>query len=444
MNSHSQVPQNGNGIGKQAIGSIPRGTANSRPEGGMGWKLTIAAVLLAGGLSAGFYFVHHDRVDQRVELIAQANDVSSAVPTVDAAWVKPAPPSQPLVIPGETHGWYQSTIYARVDGYVQKWTADIGDKVHKGQVLATIATPDLDAQLQAAVQQLSVAKSGITVAQANTAFAKTTYERWRDSPKGVVAPQETDEKKAAYDSSVAELQAAQAKVSAAAADVQRLQAMENFKQVTAPFDGIITMRRIDIGNLVTAGSTSNTSPLYDLAQADVIRVFADVPQDASSQIAISTPVQVTSDNFPGRVFDGKVARTSRAIDVATNTLKVEVDIPNPDLTLMPGMYIKTTFEIHHNPLLEVPASALIFGTGGPEVATIDADGKVKFQDVKISVDNGSSVDIGSGLTRGERVALNLSSEIADGERVKAVNTNSSDTAPAAQPHQTTAMARKMR
>jgi RND family efflux transporter MFP subunit len=402
---------------------------SAMPDNRMGWKLAVFSVVLGAGLLIGFYLVHHHRSKEEAELADQTNLTSSEPATVDTVYVKPAPTSQPLQLPGETQGWYQSVIYARVNGYVDKWTADIGDKVHKGDVLATISTPDLDAQLKASIEQLSVAQSEIGVAQANAAFADTTFKRWHDSPKGVVAEQETEEKKAGYNSSVAQLKAAQAKASAAEAEVSRLQALEDYKEVDAPFNGIITSRRIDIGNLVTAGSTTNTSPLYDIAQADTIRVFVDVPQDVSGQIALGMPAHITSNNFPGRAFEGKVTRTSRAIDPQTRTLKVEVDVPNPDLTLMPGMYANVRFDISRSSLLEVPASAIVFRSTTPQVAVVDNDGKIRFRNVAIAVDDGSIVDVGSGIAAGDRVALNISSQVTDGELVKAVDT---DKAPLAQ------------
>jgi RND family efflux transporter MFP subunit len=405
------------------MSTLGNGSPGPPPGKGMGWKLTISVVILAVALAVGFYLVHHHRAHDESELIAQTNQSASEPPTVDTVYVKPSPTSLPLVLPGETHGWYQSVIYARVNGYVDKWTADIGDKVHKGEVLATIDTPDLDAQLQASLEQLNVAQSETGVAQANADFANTTFKRWHDAPKGVVAPQETDEKRASYDSGIAQLKAAEAKVNAARAEVSRLRALESYKNVTSPFDGIITMRRIDVGNLVTAGSTTNTSPLYDIAQVDTIRVFASVPQDASGQITVGMITHTTSSSFPGRVFEGKVARTARAIDPQTRTLKVEVDIPNATLTLMPGMYVQVAFEIKRSSLLEVPASALLFRSAGPQVAVVDAHDDIDFRNVKIAVDNGNEVDIGSGVAAGDRVALNLSSQVTDGEHVNAVNSH---------------------
>jgi RND family efflux transporter MFP subunit len=432
MNSHNQpstkTPK-ANGDGQPTAAGPPRDDAEPK---GVGLKLAVVVLILALALGGGFYYVHHQKDTQEANLADQTGKSAGQSPTVDVINVKPAPSALPLVLPGETRGWYQSVIYARVNGYVGNWTADIGDRVKKGQVLATIETPDLDAQLDAAKQQLAVAQSDVAVSQANADFAQTTFQRWKDSPKGVVAPQETDEKKAAHDSSVAQLKATQAKVSAADAEVNRMKALEDYKQVTSPIDGIITERRIDIGNLVTAGSTTNTSPLYNIAQINTIRVFTDVPQDSSGQITVGMNTRCTTNSFPGRVFEGKVARTTQSIDPQTRTLKVEVDIPNPDFTLMPGMYVQVTFDVQRNALVEVPASAMLFRSSGPQVAVVNGDGQVKFQDVSIAVDNGDVVDIGSGLSAGDKVALNISSQIADGDHVNVVDTDKPAAATAAQ------------
>jgi RND family efflux transporter MFP subunit len=415
---------------------LPPHSDQAKPNTGrpMGVKLTITAAAAALALGVGFYVVRHIRAGHDETIAAETSQAADQPVAVDVVRVKAAPSSLPLELPGETRGWYQSTIYARVNGYVSKWSADIGDKVRKGQVLATIDTPDLDAQLQAAQQQLAVAQSEVQVAQANADFARTTFERWNDSPKGVVAPQETEEKKAAYDSGIAEFKAALAKVSAAQAEVDRLEAFQEYKRVTAPFDGVITVRRIDIGDLVTAGSTSNTTLLYSIAQADVIRVFVDVPQAVSGQIAVGMPAHTTSNSYPGRAFPGKVTRTARAIDPESRTLKVEVDIPNPDLILLPGMYVQVRFDLKQGDLLEVPASAMMFRTVGPQVAVVGDDGRVSFHNVTIAADNGDVVEIGSGLDPTDRVALNLSSQVADGDHVAAVDTDKPVAAASAEGH----------
>ncbi|HUB25557.1 MAG TPA: efflux RND transporter periplasmic adaptor subunit [Tepidisphaeraceae bacterium] len=385
----------------------------------IGAKLAIGVVLMAIILTAAFLYVHHQRAVHEADLAAQANQDSTTAPTVDVVPVTPSASVIPLTLPGDTTGWYQSTIYARVNGYIQKWFSDIGDRVHKGQVLAVIETPDLDAQLESAKSELAVAGSQVQVIQANVDFAKSTYDRWSQSPKGVVSEQETTEKKAEYDSGLAQLKAAQSKVDADQSNVDQLQALEAYKQVTAPYDGVITARDIDIGDLVTAGSTSNTTPLYRIAQSDVIRVFVDVPQNASGGIADGLTAVASTGDDAVRRFTGKVARSSRAIDPVSRTMRVEVDVPNPDLLLLPGTYLSVTFDLRQKPLLEVPASALIFRAAGPQVAVVDSDGTVNFHNVTIAHDEGQSVEVGTGLSPGDKVALNISNQISDGDHVQA-------------------------
>jgi RND family efflux transporter MFP subunit len=380
-------------------------------------KLVILAIVIAVGLSIGFVVVDHHRTRDSDELAAQAAADLGADPIVDVVRAKYAPPTQSLTLPGETRGWYQSTIYARVSGYVGQWFNDIGDRVHKGQVLATIDTPDLDQQLIAAQQKLAVSQAEVLVMQANAEFAKKTYERWRDSPKGVVSEQEREEKESEFSSSAARVNASLAQVNADKAEVNRLTALEEFKNVTAPFEGVITGRRIDIGDLVTAGSTSSTTSLYSIAQTNRIRVFVDVPQRVAASLDMNAPAAAISNEYAGRKFEGKISRTSRSIDPSSRTLHVEVDVSNPDLLLMPGMYVQVTLQLTHGKAVEVPASAMIFRSSGPQVAVVGDDGKVSFRDVQIAVDEGDYVEIGSGLSAGENVALNLSSQITEGQHV---------------------------
>jgi RND family efflux transporter MFP subunit len=382
-----------------------------------GFTLAISALLIAAGLCIGFFIVQRHRSRDTRELAAETAASVDAAPVVDVASASYAPPTESLSLPGETRGWYQSAIYVRVNGYVAKWFSDMGDYVHKGQVLATIDTPELDQQLIAAQQKLAVSQAEVAVMDANADFAKKTYERWRDSPKGVVSEQEREEKEAEYSSSAARVNAAKAQVNADRADVDQLTDLENFKQVTAPFDGVITKRRIDIGDLVTAGSTSNTTPVYNIAQTDKIRVFVDVPQAVAGSLDMAALAVASSNEFPNQKFEGKIARTSRSIDPSSRTLRVEVDIPNPKLVLVPGMYVEVALQLKHVKALEVPASAMVFSSAGPQVAVVDNDGKVSFHDVRIAVDEGDYVEIGSGLSAGDRVVLNLSSQISDGERV---------------------------
>ena len=385
-----------------------------------GERLKRAAKILAIIFAVAFVLVSIDRLVKSHGVARSAREAAAAPPLVDVITAQPVGEVQRLALPGYTAAWHASTIYARVDGYVGQWFVDIGDRVHAGQVLALIETPDLDAELAAARAQLTADQAKVVVRQAETQFARTTYVRWRDSPKGVVSDQEREEKKAAYDSAVARQRSAEADVALARARVDKYQALTQFKKVTAPYDGVITVRDIDIGNLVTAGSTSSTTPLYVMSQNDPIRIFVDAPQSAAEDlIRGQAPVQVQTSAGVARDYTGKVTRTSQALNPQARTLRVEVDIPNPKDEFVPGMYVKVGFGLPPRGLVQVPAAALVFRASGPEVARVDASGKVHFRSVTIGRDDGSVVELSSGVAPGDRLALNISSQITDGELVHA-------------------------
>jgi RND family efflux transporter MFP subunit len=394
-----------------------------------GRRIKRAALAVAVALAAGFTVVSLLKARERRELADLAKSEAQQRPTVIATTVRAAGHGQPLSLPGETAAWFESTIYARVNGYVQAWYVDIGDHVRKGQVLALIDTPELDAQLAAARAQLHAAQAQEKVREAEAEFATTTYERWRDSPKGVVSEQERESKKADYDSAAARLNAARAQVALDQAQVDNITAVTEFKHVTAPYDGVVVERRIDIGNLVTAGSTAATTPLYRISQDRPMRIFVDVPQSVSSDLLkAGLAVQVRSSALPGRSFTGSVTRTAEAIDPQARTLRVEVDLPNRERLLIPGMYVDVSFDVGDANLPQVPAAALVFRASGPQVAVIDAESRVRFRNVTIARDEGSVVELGAGVGPGDRVALNISSSIPDGTLVSA--SESGDAAPA--------------
>lgn len=382
-----------------------------------GRRLRLFAGVFAVILTVAFLVVHQSRSRQEAALEASTAQTAEQPPPVEVITVGVARATDKLTLPGETRGWYNSTIYARVSGYVANWTSDIGDAVKKDQVLATIDTPELDAQLEAARAQIKASEAEVKVRESDVDFAKTTFERWQGSPKGVVSDQEREDKKARYAAAEALLNAARAKVTLDQANVNRLTFLTSFKAVTAPYDGIITERHLDVGDLVTAGSTSNTSPLYGIAQSDMIRVFVNVPQSASPEIRDGATAEVTASERSDRTFEGKVARTSRAIDRRARTLRVEIDLKNQDQALLPGMYVQAAFHLKPTSFPQVPASALLFRASGPQVAMIDGGGTVKFKDVTISRDNGNFVELASGVSAGDKVALNISSQIADGDKV---------------------------
>ena len=380
-------------------------------------KLKSFAGIVAVMLIVGFIVIQHVKsVDQRALKSAALRQASSP-PPVDVIRVQNAPSSSHLTLPGETAAWYESTIYARVDGYVATWNVDIGDHVKKRQVLATIETPDLDAKLVAAQAKVKASKALVVARQAEADFAQTTYQRWKDSPKGVVSEQERDAKKAYYDSAVAELNQAKAQVGLDQAVADHYAALAQFKQVDAPYDGTITERNIDIGNLVsTDGRTSNT-PLYRMVKDDPIRVFVDVPQSAASDIKVGASAKIKASNIPDREFDGKITRTSNSINSQTRTLRVEADIPNPDHALVSGMYVSVDFQVSTKGLVQVPAAALVFRSGGPQVGLVDGDNRLTFSKVRIARDDGNAVLLGSGVSPGDRVALNINNQIVDGDTV---------------------------
>jgi RND family efflux transporter MFP subunit len=386
-------------------------------EKGTGRTLAIAAACVCAVLVIGFAIAFFIRlhVDEKAKLTSDT--ASRMTPEVVVVNVQSSGTTYPLVLPGQTAGWYQSPLYARVDGYVASWKSDIGDRVKQGEVLATIDTPDLDQQLNAARAKAAASQAQVTVAESNVSIAKLTYERWRDSPRGVVSEQEREEKKATYDSAMAHLAEAKAQTQLDLANVNRYSALESFRQVVSPYEGVITARNIDIGDLVTAGSSGNTRSLYTMAQTDTIRVFVDVPQKMAAEVSSGLKASVTSNQFPGRTFNGEVARSSQSIDPQSRTQRTEVDIPNKDHTLTPGANVQVTFQLSQHGLLSVPAAAILFKPQGLQVAVVDQQSKVDFRNVVVAKDNGDTVELASGVEPNDRVALNIRDDIAPGELV---------------------------
>ena len=389
------------------------------PSEDIGRNVQRAALAVALVLLLAFVIVYLSRLHAEHKLARETRAAATAIPTVDVVTVRGAPAGGSLTLPGETAAWYESTIYARVSGYVAKWYVDIGDHVKAGQVLALIDTPELDAEFLAAKAKLKVSEAQVKVKQADAAFAASTYERWRDSPKGVVSDQEREDKKAGNAGAAAQLEAARAQVNLDQADVDRLSAFEQFKRVTAPYTGTITERRIDIGNLVTAGSSGDTTLLYRMAQDDPIRIFVDVPQSAAPDLMkIGIPAKILTGAASGQSISGAITRTSDAIDPRARTFRAELDIPNPDGRLVSGEYVQVAFDLQNNGMSQVPAAALVFATSGPRVAVVGPDGTVRFQPVTIGRDDGNEVELSSGVTDGERLVLNISNQIVAGQKVQ--------------------------
>jgi RND family efflux transporter MFP subunit len=389
-------------------------------EPGTARRMKTGVVVAAGFLVLGFLAVGMFRFFDERAVAKQSEAAYATAPPVDVVVAQPASVGQDLVLPGQTAAWYETTIYARVNGYVAKWMVDIGDHVKKGQVLATIETPELDAELGAAKAALKASEAQVAARAAEAEFSKTTHERWKDAPKGVVSEQERESKKADYQSSEARLYAANAQVALDRSRVDQYSALTEFKRVIAPFDGTITERKIDVGNLVTAGSGPTTTPLYRMSQTDPLRIFVDVPQSAAGELMNpGVPAEIRATGAVGGAFSGKIARSAESISAQARTMRVEVDMPNGDHRLVPGMYVNVAFRLQPRGLVEVPAAALIFRASGSQVAKVDANSRIEFQPVTIARDNGSLVELASGVNAGDRLVLNISSQIASGQPVSA-------------------------
>jgi RND family efflux transporter MFP subunit len=419
--SHSQYPDQASRAEGDEVSTSFSPQTGQRTKRAVGITATFLLICFVAVILVRYFHAHG---------VAKAGETAfSAPPPVDVVIARPATLGQDLVLPGETAAWFETTIYARVNGYVAKWLVDIGDHVKKGQLLATIETPELDAELQAARAQLKASEAQVEARRAEAEFSKTTNERWRDSPKGVVSDQERESKKADYESSKARLYAANAQVNLDKSKVDQYNALTEFKQVKAPFDGTITERKIDVGNLVTAGSGSTTTPMYRMAQTDPLRIFVDVPQSASGELMkAGVPAEIRATGAVGGVFSGAIARSAESINAQARTMRVEVDMPNANHALVPGMYVNIAFRLPPRGLVEVPAAALIFRASGTQVAKVDAGGKIQFDNVVIARDDGSLVELASGVQPGDKLVLNISSQISSGQKV-AVNAPEGADAP---------------
>ena len=329
---------------------------------------------------------------------------AAAIPTVDVVHPSKGPLEQKVVLPGEIHAWYEAPTYARVNGYLKNWYFDFGAQVKKGQVLADIDTPEIDAQLAAAKAKLKAAQATVKARDAEAQFAKTTYERWRDSPRGVVSVQEQEAKQAEYENNTARLDVAKAAMAVAEADVDRLESLEDFKQVIAPFDGVVTARETDIGALINAGSDGTARELFSVADIHKVRVYVKVPQRLTANVHRGLTAELRLPQYPGKVFTAKATTTSRSVNTSSRTLLVELEADNPDGLLQPGTYVEAQLNLPSDPnTLLIPSSAILFRQHGLEAAVVDDDDKVTLKRISLGRNRGSQVEVTDGLTPSDRV-----------------------------------------
>jgi multidrug efflux system membrane fusion protein len=313
-----------------------------------------------------------------------------------------------LILPGNLQAYEESPIFARTSGYLVRWYRDIGSKVRKGELLATIDTPEVD-------QELLQARAAREQIKAQLDLAKISADRWANLRKSdSVSQQEADQQASSY-------QQAQANLAAAEANVRRLEQLESFKNIYAPFTGVLTRRNVDPGALINSGTGAAGKELFDIARVDPLRVYTKVPQAYASAIKVGTRAAITLQEFPGQKFVGTVARTADAIDPATRTLLTEVDVPNRNGKLLPGSFGQVHFTTGTNVLrLTVPVNSMLFRAEGPRVAVVDKDGKVHLRAIVIGRDFGTTLEILGGLDPNDQVVINPADSLEEGQQVRVV------------------------
>lgn len=368
-----------------------------------GLPVVVAAALLIGGIV------------ERVRALGKLTQVAKAesVPAVQIIAPTAGPSTRPLVLPGTVHAWYEAPIFAQVSGYVQSWSVDYGANVKAGQLLAIIDTPSLDAQYAAA-------KADLHVAQANYRLAGTTAKRWQALAGTVaVSQQEVDVQTAGAEARKAELEAAQQ-------NVARYAALEAFKRVVAPFDGVVTARLTDVGSYVNAAGgdlsvRGASTELFTVADVHALRVFVSVPQDYADDLVPGLTAMIRLPSQPGNFIQAKYLTTARAFSANTRTAVTELTVDNANHAIWPGTYVNVTFQVPSDPLiLTMPEDALIFRAAGTQAAVIDAANRVHLRDVTLGQNLGQMVQVTSGLSPSDKVVNNPPAGLLDGATVQPV------------------------
>jgi RND family efflux transporter MFP subunit len=401
--------------------TAPNVTADSPPASPpptrSGWRRTIA---IAGGLLVALYLAGLlPRLALWHRLDGHAQAVRDALPVVTTTQPQRGAAVVDVPLPGTTEPILVTGIFARTDGYLEARYVDIGDHVTAGQLLAVIDTPEVDQQLSQAQATLAQEQANVVKLEADLDLAGTTLRRYIAAGIGSVSKQQIDERTSAVTDAQKAVDAGKATVNANQANVDRLHDLQNFQQVYAPFDGIITVRNVDPGALISAGSTTGTAELFRLAQVDTLRIFVFVPQTYAADIYVGEDADVTLRERPGRVFHGTVSRTAGAIDPTSRTLRTEVLVPNQDGALFSGAYVTVHFKIQRsNPPLLIPGTALLVGAQGVRAAVVQPDGTLHYQPIEIGRDFGAQIEVLGGLTPSDTIASNLPGGLMEGTRVR--------------------------
>ena len=400
------------------------------PKGPSLGTLFVVVLLVVGLGVAGYFLGYLPRRQREQVLAAESKAGTESLPVVNVQSVKRSDRETSLVLPGNIQPVTEAPILARASGYIVKRTVDIGDRVKGGQVLAEIEAPELAQQIRQAEAGIEQAKSAVQQASANLTQGKANENLSRITAqraehllsKGVVSRQDNDNAQAQWQAQQANVQALEKAVSAAQsnqlaseANLARLKELESYLKVRAPFDGVITVRNVDVGALVNEGSTL----LYRIAQTDHLRTYLNVPQADAGSVRVGQEATLAISDLGGRKFRGTVTRTANALDPATRTLLVEVQAPNPTGQLLPGMYTEVDLSVpRKDPPLLIPGDTLVVRSDGPQVAVVNNDGRVHFTRIQLGRDFGDRLEVLSGLQEGQRLAVNPSDAIREGVRVQ--------------------------
>jgi len=417
---------------KRQLAKSHAGRASEARRGPSFGTLVVVVLLLLALLVAGYYLGYLPRQRRELVLANESKSGSEALPVVNVAKVTRSDAQDSLVLPGNIQAVTEAPLLARASGYILKRDVDIGDRVIEGQELALIEAPELDqqiAQAQAAVEQarsnVEQAQAALAQGQSNEALAKVTADRQqRLFDRDVVSRQDNDTAQMQLAAQQANVQAlgkavaaARSSTLAAEANLARLNKLKEYLTVRAPFAGVITVRNVDVGALVNEGSTL----LYRIAQSDRLRTYLNVPQADADNVRVGQHATLAVANVGGRKFPGEVTRTANALDPATRTLLVEVQVSNSNGLLMPGMYTQVDLSVPRSdrPLL-IPGDTLVVRSDGPQVARIQPDGTVHFTRIQLGRDFGDRLEVLSGLEQGQQLVVNPGDAVREGVKVKPV------------------------
>lgn len=382
--------------------------------------LAVIAFATLGALGAAGVRARNRQESDRVEAAPPAG--SADRPRVLTTVAERSPTRVEQLLPATAAPWRETAVYARTSGYLRRWLVDRGAEVKEGQLLAEIETPEVDAQLLQARAALLETQATRERTKASAELARLNLDRTRQTYEGGAgSKQEKDESEANFKVTVATVQVAEATVRASEANVKRLEDLQRFQKVTAPFAGVITARNYDTGALVVADSSAGRE-MFHLAQVETLRVVADVPQTFATSVRVGQVAPVARRELPGKEFAGVVGRTTKSVNEQTRTLRVEVDVPNADHALLPGMYLQVRFQLDTPAnLVRVPGAAVVVRAEGAKVAIVGPEGRIAYRSVKLGRDFGTTVEVTEGLAGGERLVVRPGDDLAEGTVVEPVS-----------------------